>query len=341
MCIVLAQRIDIESSYEDELFKTYHFPARYRNVIKSGDVFVYYQGNRYEKAHRYYFGTGVIGKIRTDDGENYYAEIVYGERFNNVVPIYKANGGYLESIGYDTVRKSENPPWQSSIRPISEDAFNKIISLSGGVSETCHNRSNANVKSETELKAELKKAVKSFYLESNDDAILSVAKIAQEIARNKNMTGAGILALEDSKAVDDKQYNLVEFCKTMYMSYSYKPVLLKALMQLANETGAAQLNEVVSFFMRFYTDRRNNGLVVEKANSIFFNRVVSQEDAKRNIINNPVKALSTAGVINFERKMDTIKITTVIWQRLDDKTRHAIEEVCEEKLDSYYARISK
>ena len=36
MYIVLAQRIDIESTYEDVLFQIYHFQARYRNIIKSG-----------------------------------------------------------------------------------------------------------------------------------------------------------------------------------------------------------------------------------------------------------------------------------------------------------------
>ena len=46
MLIILSQKIDTESPYSDEPFNSYHYPARYRNQIHEGDVFVYYQGNR-------------------------------------------------------------------------------------------------------------------------------------------------------------------------------------------------------------------------------------------------------------------------------------------------------
>ena len=53
MIIILSQKIDTESAYTgDEVFRTYHYPGRYRNQIHTGDVFVYYQGNRYDKSLR-------------------------------------------------------------------------------------------------------------------------------------------------------------------------------------------------------------------------------------------------------------------------------------------------
>lgn len=45
MLVVLSHRIDFESDYADELFRTYHYPSRYRNQLHEGDRFVYYQGN--------------------------------------------------------------------------------------------------------------------------------------------------------------------------------------------------------------------------------------------------------------------------------------------------------
>ena len=119
MIIILSQKIDTESAYTgDEVFRTYHYPGRYRNQIHTGDVFVYYQGNRYDKSQRYYFGTGWIGNIKTEDEDNYYAELLNVVRFEKKVPIYLPDGGYVEQLGYDTVRKSINPPWQSSVRPL-------------------------------------------------------------------------------------------------------------------------------------------------------------------------------------------------------------------------------
>jgi len=133
MKIILSQRIDIESDYDDVPFSTYHFPKRYRNQIHPGDRFIYYQGNRYKKEHRYYFGCGVIGAVEPDaTAENYYAEILEGRRFSKGAPIYMPDGdGFIESLGYEEVRNKPNPSWQNSIRKVSDEAFNKILNLAG------------------------------------------------------------------------------------------------------------------------------------------------------------------------------------------------------------------
>lgn len=131
MKIILAQRIDFQSNYDDVPFVTYHYPKRYRHQIRSGDRFIYYQGDRYKKDNRYYFGCGVIGAIETGaTDESYYAEILEGYRFPKNVSIYSNLGdGFIESLGYDQVRKKPNPSWQSSIRKISDTAFSEILNL--------------------------------------------------------------------------------------------------------------------------------------------------------------------------------------------------------------------
>lgn len=81
MLVILSQKIDTKSSYEDRLYQVYHYPARYRNQLHEGDIFVYYQGNRQAKDLRYYFGTGIVGKIKSTDGINYYAELLHCHQF--------------------------------------------------------------------------------------------------------------------------------------------------------------------------------------------------------------------------------------------------------------------
>jgi len=131
MKIILSQRIDIESDYEDVPFSTYHFPKRHLNQIHTRDQFIYYQGSRFKKEYRYYFGCGVIGAIVPDaTGEHFYAYILEGRRFPINVPIYLlGGGGFIESIGYEHVRNKPNPSWQYSVRRISDDAFFKILQL--------------------------------------------------------------------------------------------------------------------------------------------------------------------------------------------------------------------
>jgi hypothetical protein len=94
-------------------------------------VFVYYQGDSKKLENRYYFGCGVIGQITPDragDG-SLNAEIRFEVEFPRKVPIRLTSieGRYYESIGFKTVRKSPNPPWQTSTRKLSVQAFERII----------------------------------------------------------------------------------------------------------------------------------------------------------------------------------------------------------------------
>lgn len=131
MKIILSQRIDIESEYDDIPYSSYHFPNRYRNQIHPGDQFIYYQGDRYKRAHRYYFGCGVIGSVEPNSaGDHYYAEIIEGHPFPVKVPIYLQNDeGFIESLGYHQVRQKPVPSWQNSIRKISDQAYFEILRL--------------------------------------------------------------------------------------------------------------------------------------------------------------------------------------------------------------------
>ncbi|MEO2033880.1 MAG: hypothetical protein ABGZ35_17520, partial [Planctomycetaceae bacterium] len=128
MPIILSQRIDVESEYEDVPFARYHFPKRYIRQLKSGDRFVYYQGDRQRRDRRYYYGCGVVGNITPDvEGSAFFAEILDGCRFPQNVPIYDGEGGFVESLGFAEIRNSENPPWQQSIRKLSEAAYESIL----------------------------------------------------------------------------------------------------------------------------------------------------------------------------------------------------------------------
>lgn len=176
MIIILSQKIDTDSSYSgDEVFKIYHYPARYKNQIHTGDTFVYYQGNRYDKSQRYYFGSGRIGKIEQEDEDNFYAELIDVSKFEKKVPIYLPDGGYVEQLGYETVRKSINPPWQSSIRPLSEDAFSYILEHSGSQKKI------------DAYNSQLKKAIQNYYITNDRTAVLEIIEIAHKLAELYNL----------------------------------------------------------------------------------------------------------------------------------------------------------
>lgn len=172
--IILSQKIDTESTYEgDALYYAYHFPARYKSSIHKGDIFIYYQGNRQVKAQRYYFGTGKILGIEKIDEDNYIALLSRCAEFNNKVPIYLSDGNYYEQLGISNGRL--RPPWQSSIRPITEEAYNEILKAADGLNPI---QERPIVE---ELKESLKTSVKKYFLYDDHEAIIDVYKISMEL----------------------------------------------------------------------------------------------------------------------------------------------------------------
>ena len=175
MYIILSQRIDIQSSYLDNPFKSYHYPSRYRNQIHTGDTFIYYQGDRYHKEHRYYFGTGKIGKIEYfEDNDTYTAELLYCKKFTNKVSIY-INDGYCEQYGYQTVRNKPAPSWQNSIRKLSVEAYNYIIKSAGKLMPM-------ETQNIDDLKSNLKSSIQKFYIHGQNEEILNIVETANQIA---------------------------------------------------------------------------------------------------------------------------------------------------------------
>jgi len=74
------------------------------------------------------------------------------------------------------VRNSVNPPWQSSIRPLSQQAYDYILEKSGIVIDLL------NGNSLEEKKELLKKSIRAFYLDKKDEAIIDICKLSNEIA---------------------------------------------------------------------------------------------------------------------------------------------------------------
>ena len=213
-------------------------------------------------------GSGIVGKIYTTDEESYYAELTQCRKFEHKVPIYLNDGGYIEQKGYESVRNSPNPPWQSSIRPLSSEAYNFIISKAGAVEPPTE------IADVEQLKTELKKAVKAFYVGGDSEAILSVAKTAKEIVSALQLEpSSGNDALVDiTYAIDSSdaaKKSLFDYCKSMRMSYLYKPVLIMAVIDAGTANGVSSINEVTSYFRNYYKNRRDSGLKIEKGNCIY------------------------------------------------------------------------
>ncbi len=336
MFVILSQRIDFDSSYSDELFNSYHYPARYKNQLHKGDIFIYYQGNRYDKSQRYYFGVGTVGDIVSSDGENYYAKLLDCQRFENIVPIYLPDGGYIEQLGYETVRKSINPPWQSSIRPLSQEAFDYILN-SAGVQNAPASVSTGSIE---RLNDKLKSAVRDYFIGGDLSAIHRIESIASAIGKATTIQETSMNEVYEkyfpSQSSEDKCEQLIEYCKTMKMSYSYKPLLILALLHAGNRAGSVTIQNAAEYFQKFYSERKSRGLPAERKKCIYLRDDVTLDQIMVNLISNPVKALVVSGYFFYHEGEQVFSISPEIWRAMQRGKKASITRICKQKLKEYY-----
>lgn len=324
MYIILSQRKDIEMSYSDSLYSVYHYPARYKNQIHEGDIFVYYQGDRTNKEHRVYFGTGEVGRIHTQDGISYYAELVNCQSFENEISIYlDGEPKYIETFGYETIRKSPIPPWQSSVRPLSEKAYQYIISHAGQLTEI------SNSEEESVLKEELKQSIKKYYLEGDMDGLKEAYSIIGNLL--------GIEPHKDTPSDSDEVRQFIDYCKSMKMSYSYKAVLL--LLLIDTPELSVSISDAVAFFRDFYYQRKINGQKVEKKNCLFQRDDITEGEIADNILRNPVNALLKSSYFEYDDNKQIFSVKRSIAAQITDENREEIRRACNRKLKAYYTTI--
>ena len=132
----------------------------------------------------------------------------------------------------------------------------------------------------------------------------------------------------------------MEMIEQMDMSYSYKPVLLKAIFANADNKGRVKLDDISAYFRSFYEERRSSGLVVEKPNSIFAKGGYTDKDAQRNILSNPFKRFEDMQMLRHTKTLGIIEVEPTVWKNLTDDEVRRILDICDEKLEAYYNRIS-
>lgn len=133
----------------------------------------------------------------------------------------------------------------------------------------------------------------------------------------------------------------LEMVRQMDMSYSYKPVLIKAILRHADEKGSIQLADIVAYFRVYYERRRAAGLVVEKPNSLFARGGYTDKEAERNILANPFKRFEDMQMLRHTRTLGIVQVDESVWKKLTAGEKAEMEKICEEKLEQYFSRLAQ
>ena len=143
------------------------------------------------------------------------------------------------------------------------------------------------------------------------------------------------------KIIDDSNRKdmFMDMIRQMDMSYSYKPVLMKAIMLYADEKGRIKLDDIVAYFRSYYERRRAAGLPVEKKNSIFAKGDYTDKEAERNILSNPFKRFEDMQMLRHTKTLGMVQVDEAVWKKLSKEEKTEIEKISDEKLTQYFSRI--
>ena len=142
------------------------------------------------------------------------------------------------------------------------------------------------------------------------------------------------------RLIDDSNRKdlFMEMIRQMDMSYSYKPVLIKAILLCADDKGRVKLEDIVRYLRSYYEGRRLLGQKVEKANSIFAKGGYTDKEAERNILANPFKRFEDMNMMHHTKTLGIVQVDETVWKALSTEEKMEIERICNEKLKDYYER---
>ena len=133
----------------------------------------------------------------------------------------------------------------------------------------------------------------------------------------------------------------MKFIETMDMSYSYKPVQLKAIYEYMDSSGRVALPDMVDYFIDFYEDRKAHGMIAEKSTSIYQKGGYTRKDVEKNILSNPFKRFEDMRFLMRCKDVETIEVNPIIFRKLTREDWLHIVDVCDKSLEKYYLRIKK
>lgn len=132
---------------------------------------------------------------------------------------------------------------------------------------------------------------------------------------------------------------LVEFMESRNLTRSYKPVLLKAMLRLADSKGEVAMDTLVASFRAFYVQRKRHGLVTEMGVSALLEPEQSDADTiEQLIIKHPLERFVLNGFLHYDAGGRIVRFNPMLWDaiRQDDLARLAT--LSDAQLDAYYSR---
>lgn len=141
---------------------------------------------------------------------------------------------------------------------------------------------------------------------------------------------------EDGKKIIDEFY--FDLAKPR-MQYSYFPLVPAAFFERDNLTDQMPMNEMVQYFKKFYQDRKNKGLIIEKESSIFSKYDPTDSEIKRLILSNPLGRSCLVKYFRYDKSSDIVLLNENMYNSLTDQDVDKINDIVMNLILDYYNKL--
>jgi hypothetical protein len=140
---------------------------------------------------------------------------------------------------------------------------------------------------------------------------------------------------------EEWRQDFLDFSKSRNLTKSYKPVLLKALLDLVDRNGEVSMDALAEAFRAFYIQRKRNGLVTEIGVSVLLHPEQADLDTiEKLIIKYPLERFVLNGFLQYDADAGIVRFNPSLWHELRAYELVDILNSADEQLRFYYKRAS-
>jgi hypothetical protein len=131
----------------------------------------------------------------------------------------------------------------------------------------------------------------------------------------------------------------LDFARSRNLSKSYKPVLVKALLEVVDRNGEASIDRLVQEFRAFYLARQRDGLLVEFGPpDLTDTQLLPDSQLRQLIVRNPLERFLIKGFLEYLPEDGVVRFAPQLWAELRYWELLDVAQSANEQLDYYYSR---
>lgn len=133
-----------------------------------------------------------------------------------------------------------------------------------------------------------------------------------------------------------------EFLEERDYAFSYKIVFMLSFLKCMDHTGECNLDNLVELYSKFYFDRYEKGLSVDRPNCPFNDPEIIKDKSlvKRSILSNPFEKFERKRFVYHCKDLNHIAFSSYLWQRINNESDiQKIKNKMIEDLENYYTNL--